>query len=103
MKSDMMFGHWSFFLPFFLWFPYHGLNTLVFAIAMIVLLVMLLRPRNHPAVQNAQNASMATPPSPPSSAPPVRSSEALSILEQRYARGEIEREEYLQKKQDLGG
>jgi putative membrane protein len=103
MNSDMMFGHWSFFWPFFWWFPFHGLITLVFAIAMIVLLVMLLRPRNHPAVQNAQNASMATPPSPPSSAPPVRSSEALSILEQRYARGEIEREEYLQKKQDLGG
>ena len=30
-------------------------------------------------------------------------SEALSTLEARYARGEIQREEYLQKKQDLGG
>ena len=28
---------------------------------------------------------------------------ALDILEERYARGEIEREEYLQKKQDLTG
>jgi uncharacterized repeat protein (TIGR03803 family) len=30
-------------------------------------------------------------------------SEALAILEGRYARGEIQRDEYLQKKQDLGG
>ena len=28
---------------------------------------------------------------------------ALAILEERYARGEIDRTEYLQKKQDLGG
>ena len=28
---------------------------------------------------------------------------ALAILEERYAKGEINREEYLQKKQDLGG
>jgi len=30
-------------------------------------------------------------------------SEALAILEGRYARGEIQRDEYLQKKHDLGG
>jgi putative membrane protein len=28
---------------------------------------------------------------------------ARSILEERYAKGEIQRDEYLQKKQDLGG
>jgi len=28
---------------------------------------------------------------------------ALQILQERYARGEVEREEYLQKKDDLGG
>ncbi|WP_374573330.1 SHOCT domain-containing protein [Phenylobacterium sp.] len=33
---------------------------------------------------------------------PARSS-ALHILEERYARGEIQREEYLEKKKDLGG
>lgn len=32
-----------------------------------------------------------------------RGSSALDILEERYAHGEIEREEYLQKKQDLLG
>lgn len=30
-------------------------------------------------------------------------SSALDILEERYARGEVDREEYLQKKQDLTG
>lgn len=32
-----------------------------------------------------------------------KKSDARATLEQRYARGEIEREEYLQKRQDLGG
>lgn len=32
-----------------------------------------------------------------------RGSSAVDLLEERYARGEIEREEYLQKKQDLLG
>jgi putative membrane protein len=30
-------------------------------------------------------------------------SSALGILEERYAKGEIQREEYLEKKRDLGG
>ena len=30
-------------------------------------------------------------------------SSGLAILEERYARGEIDRDEYLKKKQDLGG
>jgi putative membrane protein len=33
----------------------------------------------------------------------VRQSGALSVLEERYARGEINRDEYLQKKQDSTG
>ncbi len=33
----------------------------------------------------------------------VRRSSGLDVLEERYARGEINREEYLQKKQDLSG
>ncbi len=32
-----------------------------------------------------------------------RRSPGLDVLEERYARGEINRDEYLQKKQDLGG
>lgn len=33
----------------------------------------------------------------------ARRSPALDIVEERYARGEIEREEYLRKRHDLGG
>lgn len=34
---------------------------------------------------------------------PVRRSGGLDVLEERYARGEINREEYLQKKRDIIG
>lgn len=34
---------------------------------------------------------------------PPRRSVGLDVLEERYARGEIERDEYLQKKKDIGG
>ncbi len=35
--------------------------------------------------------------------PHLRRSPGLDVLEERYARGEIQREEYLQKKKDIGG
>ena len=34
---------------------------------------------------------------------PARRSPGLEVLEERYARGEINRDEYLQKKQDILG
>jgi putative membrane protein len=33
----------------------------------------------------------------------LRRSSGLDVLEERYARGEINRDEYLQKKKDIGG
>ena len=62
--------------------------TLILIVVVIVVLVRH-RPAPYVPVQSAPGA-------------PSRS-EALGILESRYARGEIQREEYLQKKQDLGG
>ncbi len=35
--------------------------------------------------------------------PHTRRSVGLDVLEERYARGEIKRDEYLQKKKDIGG
>ena len=72
--------HWWFFPLWFFW-PFHGLLTLL----IIILVIWLIFGRRHYAH------------------PWTSRSEALVILEGRYARGEIQRDEYLQKKQDLGG
>jgi putative membrane protein len=76
--------------PLFFWSPFHGL----FSLLIFILVISLIFRRRyyyyghpwgwHPSPTNSR-------------------SEALAILEGRYARGEIQREEYLQKKQDLGG
>jgi putative membrane protein len=79
--------HAFLFWPFF-WFPFHGLITLI----VIVLILSLIFGRRH-------HYYYAAPPPPPTAS--TNRSDALSILEGRYARGEIQREEYLQKKQDL--
>jgi putative membrane protein len=84
--------HWLWLWPLWLFFPFHGLLTLIFVIA---ILSLIFRRRyyyyNHPYWWH-------------SGLPPSNSrSEALAILEGRYARGEIQRDEYLQKKHDLGG
>jgi putative membrane protein len=85
-----MFHFW----PFWFFWPFHGLLTLI---VVVVLLVVLFR--HHPAPY-PYPAGRVPPPVP--GVPPARS-EALAILEARYARGEIQRDEYLQKKADLGG
>jgi len=73
----MFHGFW----PFWFFFPFHGLPTLLLVILVVVLLVRL---RPAPVAYAA-------------GAPPARS-EALAILESRYARGEVQREEYLEKR-----
>ena len=86
-----MFHFW----PFWFFWPFHGLLTLVLIIVLAVVLF-----RHHPAAPYSYPAGTVPPPVPGMS--PARS-EALAILEARYARGEIQRDEYLQKKSDLGG
>jgi len=86
--------HALFFWPWFFWSPFHGLGGLVIAIVVLGLIFGRRRyyywhPYDHPAHWPAGGTGSRA--------------EALSILEQRYARGEIQRDEYLQKKQDLGG
>ena len=57
-------------------------------------------------VNGGRQQTPAAPPAPPSAAYPATPvaparSDALRILEERYARGELEREEFLQRKADL--
>ena len=59
----------------------------VILIAVVALVVWLVRSLAGPGMHHL---------------PPRRSS-GLDVLEERYARGEINRDEYLQKKKDMGG
>lgn len=68
------------------WIPGFGLMWGLFWVLVIVLVVALLR--------GPQRRSLP--------AGPDRSrSSGIAILEERYARGEIQRDEYLQKRHDL--
>lgn len=83
--------HDAFIWPFVLFWPFHGLFTLLIV---ILILGAIFRRRHyyyygHPWGWTPGGSGSRK--------------EALDILEARYARGEIQREEYLQKKQDLGG
>ena len=71
-------GHWGWW-----WFPFHGLFTVLVLVIMALVIGSIARGPRH--------------------ALPHGRSTALDMLEQRYARGEIQRDEYLQKKHDLGG
>jgi len=64
------------------WMGLHGVVWLLFVVGVIVGIVFLVR-----AVGGASGRADR--------------GRALDVLEQRYARGEIGREEYLEKKQDL--
>lgn len=67
------------------WGPWHMLMPLLFlglTVAGIILLVRKLWPED---------------------APRLRGSRALDLLDERYAKGEIDREEYQRRKQDLLG
>ena len=82
--------HTFFFWPFLFWWPFHGLFTLL-----VIVLIFSLIFRRRYYYYGQPYWWNHTP-------PPARS-DALSVLEGRYARGEINREEYLEKKKDLGG
>ena len=86
---------------------------IVFWIAVVVGIVYLIRylvarpsggqwqerlPYGQPPATPAQPG---TTPAQPGTTPAQPGSDALSILEQRYAKGEIDREEFLQRKADL--
>jgi putative membrane protein len=87
--------HWWIW-PFFIFWPFHGLLTLL----IVVLIVSaIFRRRYYYYGYHPYWWHSSTNPPPPANG----RKEALDVLESRYARGEIQRDEYLQKKQDLGG
>jgi putative membrane protein len=86
--------HWLWLWPLWIFFPFHGLVTL-FVVILVVSLIFHRRHYHYYGHPYGWNGGAAP-------APGSRK-EALDILEARYARGEIQRDEYLQKKQDLGG
>jgi putative membrane protein len=68
------------------WMPFHGLLSLILTAAIIAGLVFLVR-HLWTAGQRGRSDS--------------GQSAALDLLDTRYARGEIEREDYLRRRQDL--
>ena len=67
--------------------PFHLIIWIVILIAIVALVVWLVRSLG---VGGGHQL-------------PPRRSPGLDVLEERYARGEINRDEYLQKKRDMGG
>ncbi len=71
---------------------------LLFVAAVVVGIVLLVRSGSH---GSAGGSHPMTPGAPAPTLPSASS--ALQVLEDRYARGEIDREEFLQRRQDLSG
>jgi putative membrane protein len=78
-----MMGNWGYSYGYGL---FHMIIWIVVLIAIVALVVWLVRSLAGPGAHHM---------------PPRRSS-GLDVLEERYARGEISRDEYLEKKRDLG-
>lgn len=78
-------GHW---MVWGWWMPLHGILALLIIVLVILGVVALVRALGAGGRHRARDGGR---------------SPGLDLLEERYARGEIEREEYLQKKRDLGG
>ncbi|OFW57703.1 MAG: hypothetical protein A2133_08690 [Actinobacteria bacterium RBG_16_64_13] len=72
------------------------LVVMLAVLALIVVGIVLL-------VRGLTRHDQVQPGSPPQPVSGPNSGRALQVLEERYARGEIQREEFLQRKQDLLG
>ncbi len=70
------------------WMPFHGILSLLLVAAVVVGVVFLIRWLWHGTEARPTAGSRR---------------EALELLDLRYARGEIDRDDYLQRKKDLAG
>ncbi len=66
------------------WMPFGGISSLVILILVVAAVVWIVRSMARPGEQG-------------------RRSSGLDVLEERYARGEIERDEYLRRRRDVLG
>lgn len=92
-----------------MWWGWHGIGPMwtggwlgmvfmtLFWVAVVVGIVLLVRSLS---ARGGQGSQQLGPPQPPEGGQGAKS-EALQILEGRYARGEIDREEFLRRKGDL--
>lgn len=70
------------------WMPFHGLLSLLMVAAVVVGVIFLVR---HLWAGGGSDKGS------------ISRSNALDHLDERYARGEIDRDEYLQRKKDIAG
>jgi putative membrane protein len=70
------------------WMLFQGIFFLLLLVLVITGIVIFVRIIAKPGTHGGETAGKSS---------------ALDVLEQRYASGEIERDEYLQKKSDLSG
>ena len=76
-----------------------GIGMIVVLVAVVLLVVYLVRSMTNQQAQTHPPAYYAAPPAQPAEQRALES--ARDIVQRRYAAGEIEREEYLQKLKDL--
>lgn len=72
------------------WMPFHGILGLLILALVIAGIVALVRSAYGSGMHGIYGNGRSRSP-------------GLDVLEERYAKGEIQRDEYLQKKRDLGG
>ena len=90
-------GHWREMMAGWGYFPWGGLHMLFSLAAMALLVAFVISLFSRP--QGAQNHN----PPPPPDEREQRKGVGLAILEERYVRGEIDRDEFMLKKRDLMG
>ena len=80
---------------------------IIVMLAVVALVVVgiayLVRGLSHPGGSHYDDTGPRYWQGPPQGPPPMGRSRALDVLEERYARGEIDRDEFLRRKQDIVG
>ena len=79
------------------------LMIILWAVLITVLVLVMIKLLRHSRHDQREQSYLAFPPAAIQTGVPAASSASVRILEERYARGEIGRDEYLERKRDLTG